>query len=115
MTGTPQVSKAIKKHWKKLKIKAFGFGSGERKEVLIQFRTLDFEPLSNLKVSGFYFFRLTRCFRFFMKSCVVPAFTFVKKGVIKLIKKRGSKRKMFDRPTETQSVPLVRGALAPLS
>jgi hypothetical protein len=46
---------------------------------------------------------------------VVSAFTFVKKGVIKLIKKRGSKRKMFDRPTETQSVPLVRGALAPLS
>ena len=35
MTGTPQVSKAIKKHRKKLKIEAFRVGSGEKKEVLI--------------------------------------------------------------------------------
>ena len=46
MTGSPQVWKAIKKHWKKLKIKAFRVGSGEKKEVLIQFRTSEIEPLS---------------------------------------------------------------------
>ena len=56
MTGTPQVSKAIKKHWRKLKIEAFRVGSGEKEEVLIQFRALDFEPLLSCEGCRFLFF-----------------------------------------------------------
>jgi hypothetical protein len=56
MTGTPQVSKAIKKHWKKLKIKAFRVESGEKKEVLIHFRALDFSPLLSFGSFRFLFF-----------------------------------------------------------
>ena len=42
---TLQGRNAIKKHRKKLKIKAFRVGSGKKEEVSIHFETLDFELL----------------------------------------------------------------------